>query len=517
MRTIQSSLNLQNWVLLSLFIVGFALTAFFWWETAQHWASIVWNVDSYSHGLIVPFISLFLLWDRRAQLMTVSVGIWPPGAFVILVAALLWRLGSASDVMLFTHIAFVLAINGLVITCFGATFYRSALFPMLFLFLMIPFGESLIPPLQVLTAKLAILPLPLFGIEYRTEGVLVYLQSGVFEVARACAGIKFLFTSVVTAVLLAHLAYRSWKKRLLLMIFAAVLPVIANALRVLITFVLAEFIDVEYAKGVDHLIYGWGFLSVILITLIAVAYRFADSESKAEVQTEGVEHKASVFGAGFVFLVVIFAPLGAASGMYRGEINVWVITAPSSPECRNCGIRLLGRQDRLRPDSAANVIDAGYSIRYRSTDHLLTLQAAIVCRQSGARNIQTARKMMVPEDWKPLTGEVDSTVSIGEWMLKRTPYYRDGLQLDIYTAFRVDGETTNSSWRARSLTAWNKFVQGTSSGSVIVVTGMPTKTDAERLRDQEKVETFLSTFPADRFLWSVSDGEAQGEQNKCVV
>jgi len=513
----QSSFNRHKAGTLSLFIIGFSLTALFWWDTILHWGNIVWNVDTYSHGLVVPLISLYLLWDRRSQLPAIPAGIWPLGALVIVGAALLWRLGIAADVMVFTHLAFVLAINGLVLTCFGVGFYRSALFPMLFLFLMVPFGESLIPPLQVLTAKLAILPLPLFGIEYRTEGVLVYLQSGVFEVARACAGIKFLFTSLVTGVLLAHLAYTNWKKRLLLLVFAAVLPILANALRVLITFVLAEFVDVEYARGVDHLIYGWGFLSVILITLIAVAYRFADSENRAVVVPDNVKYEASIFGGLAALSAVLIAPVGASVGMYEEENNNWDITAPDTPECRNCGIRLLGRRDRLRPESAVNVIDAGYTLRYRATDHLLTVQAAIICWQSGARNIQNAVKMMIPEDWKALNGEAVSAISIGDWTFKKIPFYRAGLQQDIYMAFVVDGERTDSPWRARLLTAWNKFVNGASSASVIVVSGMPTKNDAEKQRDREKVETFLSTFQADRFLWSVTDREAEGDQNKCVA
>ena len=184
--------------------------------------------------------------------------------------SVLWPLGGAAEAAILQHVAFIGAIQCLVLASLGIALYRVILFPLLFLFAFVPFGDQILVPLQVFTAKMVIWALDVTGVAHQSDGVLIQLSSGLFEVAAACAGVRFLFSSLVTGILLCHLAFRSWRRRALMVLASVAVPVLANVVRVYGTLLISEATDISFAKDVDHIVYGWGFLSVVLLILIAV-------------------------------------------------------------------------------------------------------------------------------------------------------------------------------------------------------------------------------------------------------
>lgn len=489
----------------------------FWWQTVLHLANLLWTVDSYSHGLLVPFISAYMIWDRRKSLPVGATAISPRGLAVVFIAVLLWRVGAAAEIMLFTHVALVLAINGLLLTFLGWAFYRAILFPALFLFLMVPFGESLIPVLQVVTAKLSIAALNLVGVENEVDGVIITLSSGVFEVARACAGIKFLFTSLVTGVLLAHLAYRSWKKRLLLVGFAVILPVLANALRVITILLLAEYYDSDFAKGVDHLVYGWGFLSFILIILIAVAYRFAEEAKSNEVIRHSNLLSVQTFGPGQTLVAVTSFALPFLATLHIAAYNEgsWHVLAPEVVSCEDCDIRPLYSASDETPYFRGT--DGYFSHRYRQNDHILTVRGALYCSQRIGHRILQPQNRFAPDGWNIVTGTAGNRVDVAGWQLEHRSYFRGHARMNVYVAYHIDLYTETSPLWVKVKTALARFAAGHSTASVLTFSGMPTTDKASEKRDREKIETFLSTFPRERFLWTVSPNANNNGQDLCAA
>ena len=65
------------------------------------------------------------------------------------------------------------------------------LFPLAFAVFLVPFGEEIVPPLQMLTAEIVIALTHLSGIEAHIDGVFIDTPAGLFEVAAACAGVQF--------------------------------------------------------------------------------------------------------------------------------------------------------------------------------------------------------------------------------------------------------------------------------------------------------------------------------------
>src|SRR2546423_12882223 len=91
--------------------------------------------------------------------------------------------------------------------------------------------------------------LMLIGVPHYTEGTTIELTNGRFEIAEACAGLRFLIATVALGVLFAHIAYRRWPKRMLFLIGCVVAPLIGNGFRCLGIIELAHITNNELAGG----------------------------------------------------------------------------------------------------------------------------------------------------------------------------------------------------------------------------------------------------------------------------
>jgi EpsI family protein len=128
----------------------------------------------------------------------------------------------------------------------------------------------------LITAELTIALTHASGIPAVIEGVFIDTPVGLFEVAEACSGVKFLIAMVALGTLVAHLCFRSWWRRAAFMVVAVVLPVLANGVRAWGTIYIAQSQGVEFAAGFDHIFYGWVFFGVVMAALLAMSWRFFD-------------------------------------------------------------------------------------------------------------------------------------------------------------------------------------------------------------------------------------------------
>ncbi|MBW8709116.1 MAG: EpsI family protein [Alphaproteobacteria bacterium] len=186
---------------------------------------------------------------------------------------LLGNLASINEVQQFAAVALFQMV---VWTIVGSNSYRTILFPCLFLFFLVPVGQYLVPPLQTLTTWFVSAGLSALGVLHYTEGNVIELPNGRFEVAEACAGLRFLVSNIVLCTLFAYFAFRTWRKLALFMVAAVTVPILANCLRALGIVLIAHWTDNKLAVGADHLVYGWGFSVLILLLLFGIGARFRD-------------------------------------------------------------------------------------------------------------------------------------------------------------------------------------------------------------------------------------------------
>ncbi len=235
-----------------------------------------WNISTYQHCLYVLPIIAWLLWMRRGEVAAMTPAGWPWGLLFVFGAGLVWLMGEAGGVSLIRHVGLVLMIQATALAILGPAVVRAILFPLFYLVFLVPFGDEFVGPMQTLTAKMAMGLLHLSNIPATIDGVFITTRAGWFEVAEACAGVKFLVAMVAYGALAANVCFRSPLRRTIFMIAAIVVPVLANGVRAWATIFAAEYVGVKSATGFDHIVYGWVFFALVMLLIMGAAWPFFD-------------------------------------------------------------------------------------------------------------------------------------------------------------------------------------------------------------------------------------------------
>jgi exosortase A len=274
-------------------------------------ATIYWTNTTFGHCLFIAPVVAWLVWQRRRELSQVPPVAWWPGLAVIGGGALAWLIGDAAGVALFRHLGLVVMLQGAVVALLGPNVTRALLFPLAYMFFLVPFGEALEGPLQQLTVKILVPLLELSGVPAHVDGVLITTPNGWFEVAEACSGAKFVIAMIAYGALVANVCYVSWRKRFAFMAVALIVPMIANGLRAFGTVYAAYLTSVEQATGYDHIVYGWVFFGLVMAGVMAIGWKWFDRDpdapwfdaSKLQGRWPGTAQTPAVVGLTGLFIV----------------------------------------------------------------------------------------------------------------------------------------------------------------------------------------------------------------------
>ena len=284
-------------------IAAEVLTVWFFRQTVLSMLAIWSNSRTYSYCFVIVPVVALLIWNRRRELIQTEPAISVLGLVFLAVSALLWLAGNIADVQLIQHIALIAMLDSLVLAFLGAAITRILLFPLGFLFFSVPVGDSLVPLLQRWTAAFTVSALRISGIPAIQDGLTLSTPSGNWQVAEACSGIRYLIASIVIGVLMAGVAYRSWKRRIIFLLFSALLPIIANALRAYGIAALAYLSGNAIATGVDHIVYGFIFFSLITAILMSIALRWYEPRTALMQRPERL--RAEPVGSGTIALALL--------------------------------------------------------------------------------------------------------------------------------------------------------------------------------------------------------------------
>jgi exosortase A len=237
----------------------------------------VWVVSpTYSHSFLILPIVGWLLWEKKDDLRTMRPTVEPRALLLCLPLVALWWLGQLLAVNEVTQYAIVGLMQVAIIALLGPKIVREIWFPVFFLLFLVPTGEYLTGPMQQFATDFVDAGLNILGIPHYTEGTVIELTNGRFEIAEACAGLRFLIATVTLSVLFAYLSYRRIYKIVCFLLLSIVIPLVGNGLRCLGIILLAHFTSNAYGAGADHVIYGWGFNVAILFLVLLVGSKFRD-------------------------------------------------------------------------------------------------------------------------------------------------------------------------------------------------------------------------------------------------
>ncbi|MFZ2997801.1 exosortase A [Sphingobium sp.] len=304
--------------LAALGVVAFAILTLFF-DDVWSMVSIWWNASTFGHCLFIPIIIAWLVQQRLPGLRRMEPVAWTPGLLWLALGALAWLIGAAAGVAMIRHFALVLMLQGACVSLLGPAVARALAFPLFYAFFMVPFGEEIVPQLQLVTARLAMIFLDLSGVPAHMEGIFITTPTGYFEVAEACSGAKFLIAMTAYGVLVCNVCFRTWPRRIIFMTGALTLSVLANGVRAFATILVAHLTTVDAAVGFDHVVYGWVFFAIIMAVVMTAAWPFFDRKPDDPWfdprALQGAVPSGSHAGgvAGWALALIVAAPLWLAA------------------------------------------------------------------------------------------------------------------------------------------------------------------------------------------------------------
>jgi exosortase len=222
-----------------------------------------WYTDpDYSHGFLVPFLSAYLIWQRRDKLAEIARRPSNVGLLVVLLSVGLLFLGSLGAELFLTRISIIGTVCGLIVYFSGWKVLRELAFPVAFLLFAIPIPvliyNAIVFPLQFVASKFAtsvLETLNLFPI--MREGNVLIMPGMRLEVVEACSGIRSLMSLLALAAGYGYLAEKSVPVRWFMFLAMIPLAIMSNGTRVMITALMTNYIGPRAAEGFMHEFSGW--------------------------------------------------------------------------------------------------------------------------------------------------------------------------------------------------------------------------------------------------------------------
>ena len=236
-----------------------------------------WSNDpDFSHGFLIPFISLFLVWQRSQELAKLPTAPRNPGILVIIIGLFFLMIGSLAAEYFTQRISFIVVLCGIILFLLGRQHLKLLSFPLIYLIFMIPIPSILMLkitfPMQMLAAKAATFSLQLLDIPVLREGTVIHLVENSLEVERACSGIRSLISLLALGAILTYFINKLNWQRTVVIFSCLPIAIFINAFRVSMTGILAQYYGMEAAEGFFHGFSGavLYFAGLILVAVVAV-------------------------------------------------------------------------------------------------------------------------------------------------------------------------------------------------------------------------------------------------------
>ncbi len=234
------------------------------------WGHDLWTDPNYSHGLLIPFISLYLL---RKSLHGLKDRLLCWGGLPVVIAGLgLFIAGHIGGELFSKRLSLVIVLFGAVLFLEGRTIARQLSFPIGLLFFAVPLPyivyNAAAFPLKLLASRLAAQLLRLWGMPVFLEGNIITLPHTTLQVVDACSGIRSLMTLFTLAFLLAFFHHKRLWKRLTVFVLALPVAVAANTIRVAATGILTQYSS-AWGVGPLHEFVG---LLVFVVSFASLAF-----------------------------------------------------------------------------------------------------------------------------------------------------------------------------------------------------------------------------------------------------
>ncbi|MCW8831675.1 MAG: VPLPA-CTERM-specific exosortase XrtD [Gammaproteobacteria bacterium] len=254
-----------------------------------------WEREEYSHGYLIPMISIFLVWQKKDVLEKIPfTGSWY-GVMIVLLGVVLYGIGTLSAVIDIVAYGFVVTVMGVCLAFMGYSAFKIIFMPLAILLFMVPLPgflyQTLSNELQLISSMIGVWFIRLFDISVFLEGNIIDLGVYKLQVVEACSGLRYLFPFMTLGFIAAYFFKVDLWKRILIFFSTIPITILMNSLRIGIIGVTVEYWGVKMAEGILHDFEGWFMFMVcmaVLILEVSILTKIG-KDSRPLVQVFGLE------------------------------------------------------------------------------------------------------------------------------------------------------------------------------------------------------------------------------------
>lgn len=473
-------------------LAGILAIALFWF----YWPALVSLADSltasedYSFGLLLPVVSVYLVYLKWPNLRAQS---WQPswfGLVVIFCGFGLYILGDLAAAFYFPPFSFIVVLTGLLWLSGGWSLVWELAFPLFLLFFMIPLPamvmKTLTLPLQMISSTLAAGMLQAIGIPALRQGNVIDLGVRQLQVVDACSGLRYILSLSALGLIYCYFYQRSFWKAAILLISLIPAAILANALRVA-----AMGVFPALQEGFWHSFSGWLIFIFVFALLAAVNWLLnylsppvsppAETPATAAPETSAVSRASytSYLLAALVLVLVV------------GQVALRVAHAPAVPLLQsfdnfplNLGL-YQGRRDYLDQAMAKAVgADAYLEANYSSVDQgPVSLWIAYFESQSKKveGRIHSPLICLTGSGWQILESRIEE---VGPGLpVRYLLMEQGGSRQVVYYWYLQQGNWLASEYSSRLFMGWNGLIKRRNDGAIVrLIT--PAAPDVARARER---------------------------------
>jgi colanic acid biosynthesis glycosyl transferase WcaI len=310
-----------------------------------------WERDEYSHCLLIPLLSAFLLWQRWTEIRRRHFEWMPAGLLVVVAGLLIWLFGSQAGSTAITAYSLVVVIAGCLLTVIGWNAFRRALGPVALLLLMVPLPKPLHALMSTTLLEwslhLGVEIMRLLDISVLLTGTVIDVGARQLQLGDSASGLSLLLPLLSIGTILAYFAGGRLWVRGVIVLSTIPIAIAMNGVRVAVLGV--QLLQTGTTGQLLHLFGGWAIFMLCVAFLVAEAWLllFLSGDRRRLRETlaidwpdrsaEPLPERRRKPRTRVLMVTSNFAPEVTGIGKYVGDMTEWmfkegydirVITAP---------------------------------------------------------------------------------------------------------------------------------------------------------------------------------------------
>jgi len=478
--------------------------AYYWlYQNGLTWLFEIWSHNDYSHGFLVPFVSLYIVWEQRKRYPPLPVTpAYTAAATVILLSMALLLISRSSAFIQLEAASLFLIISGILLLLFGWHITRAVLFPWLYLSFALPWFDLFLnrvqPPFQrisaIIGAKLLSLMYPVY-----LHDVYIQLPSINMEVARACSGVAFFISVLAIGIPLVYLTQRSWKRAVAVLILGLFITVLANGLRVAMAGVMGENFGPELLHGPAHVLQGWfvawiGWAGLFIVNWFSVrksdttAPRLFERWKFQRIAKSEQGHAARISPQPIYYLSVILACCTAVT--YFLSPRPVPLPHPLSSLPVNIANWQGAESEWIDNELFFPKADEHLERKYRSSQANTPVYLFIAYFDKQTDQKRLIRQLRLPLHKKTVKITLPNSEPEGPRQVNKTTLILNGISHDIFFWYQFPGGRTVTGQNQARLAAMQDGILHQHNNGAIILVATPQSKD----EIPSSISAFLNTF-----------------------